>query len=409
MTGIMTLLHSNQFASGGLLMVVAGSAMAALRKVPQTLWNQIVNATTVTLVVTDSTRGFTWIKYWVSVNPKLHTIRRVDLFVTEEMGQTVSRFSLAPGAHWLWWRGRLVRLVLKRVEEKSGGSSYHNATDSKRTESFVIQLLGRNPQTLNKFVAECQTSYRQEVSKRASVHFWNNENSFWKERLTNFRSLDTVYLPTNLKNSVVQDMAIFKEKAAWYESLGIPYHRGYLFHGSPGTGKTALISGLASRFTSPVYFLKLNELSDAGLAMAVANVPADSFIVLEDVDCVAPKRRESLNTPQRLSVTLSGLLNVLDGLQSPVGAIYVLTTNDPGSLDSALIRPGRIDMKLDFDYDCTSCALDMGRKMLPECANVERVVAETSAKTMAEYQEAFLRLRQREGDHTISAWKVAKV
>lgn len=99
------------------------------------------------------------------------------------------------------------------------------------------------------------------------------------------------------------------------------------------------------------------------LKKAMNAVPENSVILFEDIDCMkAGNRRRELNecnqaqvltkdtapdqSADRGGVTLSGLLNVLDGFHAPENVIFVMTTNDVDALDPALLRPGRIDYRL---------------------------------------------------------------
>ncbi|KAJ5474112.1 hypothetical protein N7475_003678 [Penicillium sp. IBT 31633x] len=83
-----------------------------------------------------------------------------------------------------------------------------------------------------------------------------------------------------------------------------------------------------------------------------SELPPHCIILLEDVDAAGLGRRDDTNADQENNssseVTLSGLLNVLDGVSSQEGRVLVMTTNHIEHLDKALIRPGRIDKKVHF-------------------------------------------------------------
>lgn len=148
-----------------------------------------------------------------------------------------------------------------------------------------------------------------------------------------------------------------------YITRGIPYRRGYLFHGPPGTGKTSFISALAGHFGYSVCMLSLSErtLDDERLAYLLSNAPPNSFIVLEDVDAAFVSRDLYENSQHKAyegmtRVTFSGLLNALDGVASSEERILFMTTNHLNRLDPALIRPGRIDVQSLFG-NCTRSML----------------------------------------------------
>lgn len=133
---------------------------------------------------------------------------------------------------------------------------------------------------------------------------------------------------------------------------------GYLFYGPPGTGKSSLSSALAGEFGLDLYQVKLPSVgSDASLEQMFQEIPPQCIVLLEDIDAVWTDRdREVPERDDRTSgsgsgmpssrCTLSGLLNVLDGVGSQEGRIVIMTTNKPDRLDSALVRPGRVDMKI---------------------------------------------------------------
>lgn len=154
---------------------------------------------------------------------------------------------------------------------------------------------------------------------------------------------------------LVSDLEEFlsAETAAFYQDHGIPYKRSYLFYGVPGAGKTSMIQALAGRFGRNLCYLCPThpELSDDSLKSAIERVPENAIVVLEDVDALFGKKRE--NKTQQSPLTFSGLLNALDGVGNHNGMVFVLTTNFKDQLDAALIRDGRVDLRVRFDY-CTA-------------------------------------------------------
>lgn len=165
------------------------------------------------------------------------------------------------------------------------------------------------------------------------------------------RSLDTVALPGNELESIIDDFKEFFDNAERYEKLGLPYHRGYLFHGPPGTGKTSLAKAIANHFNMDVYYLPLCDLEeDSRLLKMVSCVDKGSMLLLEDIDVLSVSRERSAETSSEAKISLSGLLNALDGIASPHGLVTVMTTNHIELLDPALIRPGRIDIMKNLGY-----------------------------------------------------------
>lgn len=87
-------------------------------------------------------------------------------------------------------------------------------------------------------------------------------------------------------------------------------------------------------------------LTDDRLALAMSTVPPNSVVLFEDIDAAFPSRDSSQRAPSSLTndITLSGLLNTLDGIASSEERLIFMTTNYVHRLDPALIRPGRVDV-----------------------------------------------------------------
>lgn len=171
---------------------------------------------------------------------------------------------------------------------------------------------------------------------------WDSSSSL------SLRSLDTVILRAGQQEALVADLRRFLDSEERYSRLNLPWHRGYLFHGPPGTGKSSLARSLASHFDLDIYYLPLSDLkSDSNLLDLIGAVPARSVLLLEDIDVVhAATSRDDENG----RASLSSLLNALDGLLTPHGLITIMTTNHLDALDPALLRFGRMDRTEEFGY-----------------------------------------------------------
>jgi chaperone BCS1 len=227
------------------------------------------------------------------------------------------------------------------------------------------------------------------------------------------RSLESVILQPGEKEDLVEDVARFQKSKQRYQDLGVPYHRGYLFHGPPGTGKTSLVSALAAHFGLSIYVINLGEFNDRTLLGAVNQVPPGSVLLLEDIDCMrgsqtregpevtngqAGKTGPNVKDNATMNgVTLSGLLNVLDGFQAPNAVLFVMTTNHAEKLDPALLRPGRVDYKLFLGEASDLQKQQLYRRFFAGTSEREArefVEASGSAGTMAEFQGLLLALEQ---------------
>lgn len=186
----------------------------------------------------------------------------------------------------------------------------------------------------------------------------------WVQAITRpARSIESVALETSKKDALVADITYYltPECERFYANRGYPYRRGFLLYGPPGTGKTSFCLALAGHFNLDLYILSLNNpgISDHRLDALFDDLPQRCILLLEDVDSAGLEREKSKEELKKLSrkemdfahrnsgrqttLTLSGLLNCLDGPTSKDGRIVCMTSNAPDSLDPALIRPGRCD------------------------------------------------------------------
>jgi hypothetical protein len=168
---------------------------------------------------------------------------------------------------------------------------------------------------------------------------WNKRNDLPP------RTLESVILKEGQIDRLVRDLEIFLASEKEYDVVSQPWHRGYLFWGSPGTGKTSIARALANHFSIPMYYLPLGDLDkDADLMSLVSEIKPKSILLLEDVDVFhAMTKRNDDN-----GMTIAGMLNALDGVWTPHGLITIMTTNNREAIDDALIRAGRVDVDEEF-------------------------------------------------------------
>lgn len=163
----------------------------------------------------------------------------------------------------------------------------------------------------------------------------------WQRLFVPFRPSESVILADGQLDRIIADLDGFLRAERFYTRRSIPWHRGYLFHGPPGTGKTSLVKGLAKHCGLDLYTVPLGDVkNDSELTAIVSEIRQRSILLLEDVDVYAAARSRKQSDGK---ASLSGLLQTLDGAATPHGLITMLTTNHLGTLDSALMRPGRID------------------------------------------------------------------
>ena len=208
------------------------------------------------------------------------------------------------------------------------------------------------------------------------------------------------------KEEILKKIEFFINNPDWYSKRGLPWTLGFLIWGKPGCGKTGFIKALMNLTGRHGITIKLNDKFDLKKLKEVIYdeeicddliIPQDKkIIILEDIDCMGElikdrdqkeksklitkssesdfsdiedssmssrqkqKRKLKHNTSSIMAKeenennNLSYLLNILDGLQECPGRIVIMTTNKPEVLDSALIREGRIDYKIEFTNATTT-------------------------------------------------------
>ena len=192
---------------------------------------------------------------------------------------------------------------------------------------------------------------------------------------------------------------LFVNHPEWYMQRGIPHSLGIMLHGIPGAGKTSTIKAIAKDTQRHIFNLSLrpyttqkqllnlffNEnvmvFNDDGHKQAFRIPLNQRLFVIEDIDCltnvVHQRTADSKNAEENgEAVTLSFLLNLLDGVLETPGRILVITSNFPEKLDTALVRPGRIDVKIRFDWASRELIASMIRNFYSVEANEEDIPAE---------------------------------
>ncbi|KAH6663026.1 P-loop containing nucleoside triphosphate hydrolase protein [Halenospora varia] len=209
-----------------------------------------------------------------------------------------------------------------------------------------VQKEGRIFQEEISFFSEYQAEYLKLVKNKTSV-FEHRDCDWKKTRAIDIRPLDTVILDKKKKTVLLEDIKAFldPQTQAWYPRRGIPYRKGYLLYGPPGTGKSSLSLSIAGACGLDIYILNISSVDDSSLGELFTELPAHCVILLEDIDVM-----DATNLDSAERVSLSALLNVLDGVGSQEGRVLIMTTNHAERLDAALIRPGQVDMKLELGY-----------------------------------------------------------
>ena len=220
---------------------------------------------------------------------------------------------------------------------------------------------------------------------------WNTAHRELKFTMTKFstnKHLSNIFGESIQK--IKDRVDLFTEHPEWYEQRGIPHTLGLLLHGPPGTGKSSCIKAIAKDTNKHIIQVslaeyttqdQLNNLFFTENIEVVADgrshfykIPLNERLyVFEDIDCLTslvnrdtvkqtpvrtmedammmpPMPMQTRNRPEKngKAINLNYLLNLLDGILETPDRLLIMTTNKPEVLDSALIRPGRIDLNIEF-------------------------------------------------------------
>ncbi|OIT29906.1 PREDICTED: AAA-ATPase At3g50940-like [Nicotiana attenuata] len=285
--------------------------------------------------------------------------------ITMERDEEVTDVYNGQKFKWVW--------LCRRVESRDFYNPRDlNSTQRSEVRTFELTFHKKNKDlVLNSYLPYIiREAKLQKLESRAiKIHTVDHENMYDSQsmNLDHPATFETLAMDSELKDKTLKDLDRFVKRKDYYRKVGKAWKRGYLLYGPPGTGKSSLIAAMANYLNFDIYDLELTELmrnSDLRrLLVATAN---KSILVVEDIDCTIDLQNNLANrandspsnssNQQESKVTLSGLLNFIDGLWSSCGdeRIIIFTTNHIEKLDPALLRPGRMDMHIHMSY-CTPC------------------------------------------------------
>lgn len=347
------MLQSNQFLSGGAVLGIIGGIIVWLRKFPYQIYRLIKRQIIVEIEVYNTDDIFKWIVYWFN---KKNYIKRSNLLRLSSINRDRNsnednddEIALSPGIglHYFWYDKALFWLSRSKEDQTTGGTYNSKIVETMKICTFKWFK--------NKAISLIQDVKREYIGiSEDSVNLYICYYDTWKfKRQLEKRPINSIALNDDIVNDLIADIVKFKSSENYYKRKGIPYRRGYLFSGLPGTGKTSTIVAIASYFNANIYYLNLNqrEISDTELNDLMCSVPKYSFIVIEDIDTASVSERDKKKKKSDNSkMSFSGLLNVIDGIGAYENSLLFVTTNRPQKLDDALIRPGRMDRHIKFDY-----------------------------------------------------------
>ncbi|KAF5362116.1 hypothetical protein D9756_002135 [Leucocoprinus leucothites] len=366
-------------------LVVIGGTVETARRVSMSAWNGFVDSFFLTAHFSQDDYPYDWLMYWLSKQPAWGRSREFDITTralsrngiiqntTGDLddgdddeplvhGKKKRRVTFIPSpetTHTIYYRGHWLRIT--RTKRQGDYGSY----------SLKISVVARNNDILKKLVLEAKRTYEKDAEHRVHIFLADTSYGIWRwNGARQKRPMSSIVLQPGVKDMILTDCKDFLASEEWYAERGIPFRRGYLLHGVPGSGKTSLIHSLAGELGLDIYVVSLSSkgMSDNMLTTLMGNVPSRCILLLEDLDAAFTRSvsRDSTSTgaptvptastksskenSDGSTLSLSGLLNSLDGVAAAEGRLLFATTNHIERLDPALSRPGRMDVWINFTH-----------------------------------------------------------
>lgn len=261
---------------------------------------------------------------------------------TVSLERSGDSISIGPGYgfHVLKYKGKLFWFVIEKQD--SSGSE-------KQKKIITISSFNRDKKIIHDMFEEI-SEYKE--TKESFVY--NVDGDYWnKGNKVHNRNLKSMMLDSSIIDKLTSSIDKFIDSKDWYEKNGISYKLGIMLYGLPGYGKSSIIRALATLYKRNIYVLSLSGLSDTKLKAFMSTVKENSFILFEDFDSfLLTHTRTGDMKPENVdlntNVTMSGLLNAIDGVDSQQDLITFFTTNHIESIDPAFLRPGRADVSLEI-------------------------------------------------------------
>ena len=215
-----------------------------------------------------------------------------------------------------------------------------------------LRVSGENSDALQSFLSTALT-FRVPAPPGKIWTYAASRFGQWRE--TGFlpaQSLEDLFLPEQEISGLLAHVNGFLENGERYARAGRVHKLCLLFVGVPGAGKSSLVRALGLQYRRELYSLSLPGLSDAVCNELVSTMGTDGILLVEDFDSLGfslSTNRKRSRDEDRVSVSRSGFLNLLDGNGSPPkGTIICLTANSSNGFDQALVRAGRVDRIVSF-------------------------------------------------------------
>ncbi|KAF9920157.1 hypothetical protein FBU30_010052 [Linnemannia zychae] len=360
----------NDVLSAGFFLMIVGSFYTFFKELVVRYYYEIQSWFYVSVEVQEGDDTYKWLSEWVAERPLTKSVRHLtvkavwdedsdddDYYYSNNNKDERPRLLFLPGmgTHVIYHKGYKINVSRERPDQAAGADAEQSRilASIQKKQSLTISTFGWDISRLKTIVQDAmEESYKKKEGKTI-IYTSQPYDNYWSGSSTRApRAFHSVILAKGLKEELLEDITTFRNSSQWYHDRGVPYRRGYLLHGPPGTGKTSFIIALAGYLNMSVCIVNLGitGLNDQQLDRLLNNAPRNSILLMEDVDAALVKRKAGKAQEGGNNVTLSGILNALDGITAQEGSVVFMTTNHIRKLAPALIRPGRCDRKMLFDY-----------------------------------------------------------
>lgn len=340
---ILSILNANPLLAGGVGTVAFGSLMYGLRSLPSKAVSFVDRTFWTKLFVESLSNEFCDIDGFVERNRLSFFSRSLEV----KDGALKTGF----GGGWGRYGGTLFRYTKAKSTQQIAP-----------IESISISFFTRDRAVIERFIRDSRPDEHKNTINVTLISSNGGTGALRRRK----RGLATVFVDQEIKDRLVGRLNWFLGAEEWHAARGIPWKLGVVLHGLPGTGKTSLIHALASDFGFDIKYIR----SLHGLGEAFRTGTRNDLFVIEDIDTIAGRLDRGPPTsgsqpdkgPQDFppqGSPLHDILNAMDGMLTPDGLKYIVTTNHFGRLDPAIVRPGRIDEVIEVGPLAASSARQM--------------------------------------------------
>jgi len=262
-------------------------------------------------------------------------------------------FNPDDGVYLLHYKNTMISLNISS-HQLHHGVGFDNKPNS--VTSFIFTTLGWNSQILETIITDSKKYWDDNQSRESTTirqaHPWWPQGKLLVSN-PKINQLDHIFLDEAVEERLLKILNNFKDNMHLWHQHKQSYRESILLVGPPGNGKTKLLSFIAGYLGYDIMLVNLSagQINDDGLLEIFARVPRKTLIALEEIDSAIPSRDVLRQAgPRHKNITMSGLLQALDGPVNKEGPIVVATTNRYEQLDSALIRPGRFNHHIKIDW-----------------------------------------------------------